>query len=240
MEVWRAVIHGVTKSRTRLSDWTELNWTELKNEKWIKGLTQLLSGQESACNAWDAGDTGSVPGLGRSSPGGCGNPRQYSCLENPLDRGACQAAVHSHMMAKSWTWLKQLSTHTHTHLQSPFTCLNFSNYYFSNILFIYVDGFLSAQLFFDVETFSISMSRAPQVAPVVKNLPANAGETRNTSLIPGSGRCPGGGCGNPLQYLAWKIPWTEEPGKLQALRLQRIRHDWSNNRHTHMQDKTMT
>ena len=124
--------------------------------------------------------------------------------------------------------------HTHTHLQSPFICLNFSNY------FIYVDAFLSSLQFFDVETFSISISRAPQVALLVKNLPPHAGEIRNTRLIPGSGRSPGGGRDNPLQYLAWRISWTEEPGRLLALGLQRIRHDWSDNRHTHMQDKTMT
>ena len=42
-------------------------------------------GKESACNA---GDVGSVPGLGRSAGGGHGNPLQYFCLVNPLDRGA--------------------------------------------------------------------------------------------------------------------------------------------------------
>ena len=43
------------------------------------------SSKESACNA---GDLGSVPGLGRSTGGGHGNPLQYFCLVNPLDRGA--------------------------------------------------------------------------------------------------------------------------------------------------------
>ena len=50
-------------------------------------------------------------------------------------------------------------------------------------------------------------------APVVKNLPVNAGDASNESLIPGSGRSPGVGNGNPLTILA-KIPWTEEPGGL--------------------------
>ena len=48
-------------------------------------------GKASACNA---GDPGSIPGLGRSSREGNGNPLQYSCLENSMDRGAWQAAVH--------------------------------------------------------------------------------------------------------------------------------------------------
>ena len=52
---------------------------------------------------------------------------------------------------------------------------------------------------------------------VVKNPPANAGDIRDTGLIPGSGRSPGGGHSNPLQYFAWRIPWTEEPGRLQGL-----------------------
>ena len=42
----------------------------------------------------NAGDAGSIPGLGRSPGVGNGNPLQYSCLENPMDRGAWQAAVH--------------------------------------------------------------------------------------------------------------------------------------------------
>ena len=42
----------------------------------------------------NAGDTGSLPGSGRSPGGGNGNPFQYSCLENPMDRGACWVTVH--------------------------------------------------------------------------------------------------------------------------------------------------
>ena len=51
-----------------------------------------------------AGDMGSIPGSGRGPGEGNGNPLQYSCLENPMDRGACQATVHG--VAKSWTWLR--------------------------------------------------------------------------------------------------------------------------------------
>ena len=51
---------------------------------------QWLSGKESACNA---GDMGLIPGLGRSPPEGYGNPLQYSCLENPMDRGIWWATV---------------------------------------------------------------------------------------------------------------------------------------------------
>ena len=56
-----------------------------------------------------------MPGSGRSPGEGIGNPLQYSCLENPMDRGAWQATVHR--VAKSWTQLKQLSTHAHKYVQ---------------------------------------------------------------------------------------------------------------------------
>ena len=51
--------------------------------------------------AGDIRDAGLIPGLGRSAGGGHGNPLQYSCLENPMDRGAWWATVHR--ATKSWT-----------------------------------------------------------------------------------------------------------------------------------------
>ena len=60
-------------------------------------------------NAGDIRDLNSIPGLGRSPGGGNGNPLQYSCLENPMDRGAWKATVH--WVTKSWTQLKWLSMH---------------------------------------------------------------------------------------------------------------------------------
>ena len=73
------------------------------------GLPQWLSSKESACNARAAGDSGSYPGWGRSPGGGHGNQLQYSCLNNPMDRGAWQTTVHS--ITKSQAQLKQHSTH---------------------------------------------------------------------------------------------------------------------------------
>ena len=61
---------------------------------------------------------------------------------------------------------------------------------------------------------------------VVENLFANAGDTGDLGLIPGLGRAPGEGNGNPLSILAWKIPWTEEPGGPQSMGLQTVGHDW--------------
>ena len=50
--------------------------------------------QNEPANAGNTGDTGSIPGLGRSPGGGNGNPLLYSCLENPMDKGAWRATVH--------------------------------------------------------------------------------------------------------------------------------------------------
>ena len=54
-------------------------------------------------------------------------------------------------------------------------------------------------------------------ALVVKNPPAKAGDRRDVGSIPGSGRSPGGGHATHSSVLAWRIPWTEEPGGLQSM-----------------------
>ena len=74
-----------------------------------------------------------------------------------------------------------------------------------------------------------------QVALVVKNPPANAGDIRDSGSIPGLRRSPGGGNGNPLQYFAWRILWTEKLGGLQSMDFQRVRQDCSNLTHMHAQ-----
>ena len=58
-----------------------------------EGFTGGVSGKEPPTNAGDVGDMGSIPGMGRFPGGGHGNPLQYSCLENPMGRGAWQATV---------------------------------------------------------------------------------------------------------------------------------------------------
>ena len=61
-----------------------------------------------------------------------------------------------------------------------------------------------------------------------QNLPASAGDMRDSSSIPGLGRSPGEeDMANYSSILAWRIPWTEEPGGLQSMRAQRAQHDWS-------------
>ena len=82
---------------------------------WKMGFPGGSEVKASACNA---GDLGSIPGLGRSPGEGNGNPLQYSCLENPTDGGAWWAIVHGvaksrtrlsdftslHYMPKCWDW----------------------------------------------------------------------------------------------------------------------------------------
>ena len=88
------------------------------------GLPRWLGGKESTCNAQDVG---SIHGLGRSPGEGNGNPLQYSCLGNPMDRGACQATVHG--VTKSWTRFSDLTTITIPSLSLFFKAMLFSIIY---------------------------------------------------------------------------------------------------------------
>ena len=72
-------------------------------------------GKNPPANSGDAGNVGSIPGSGRSPGGGHGNPLQYSCLENSMDRGA--RGLQSTGSQKSWTRLKRLSMHARTELR---------------------------------------------------------------------------------------------------------------------------
>ena len=71
--------------------------------------------KELTCSAGDAGDMGSIPGLGSSPGGGNGNPLQYSGLGNPMERGAWWTTVHG--VAKKL----DMTEHTHTHINTQKT-----------------------------------------------------------------------------------------------------------------------
>ena len=80
------------------------------------GFPVDIIGEESACQAGDARDLGLVPGLGRSPAVGNGNPLQYSCLENSMNRRAWQATVQwSHKELVMSELARNTHTHTHTH-----------------------------------------------------------------------------------------------------------------------------
>ena len=78
------------------------------------------------------------------------------------------------------------------------------------------------------EQLELCWNQLIQVALVVKNPPANAGDARDAGSIPAwnpvSGRAPRRGSAPHSGILAWKIPWTEEPNRLQSMGLQRVGH----------------
>ena len=76
-----------------------------------------MFGKESACQGEDAG---SIPRLGRSSEDGNGNPLQFSCLGNPMDRGASWATVHGVTKKLNRTW--RLSNNSKIHLDDKVLC----------------------------------------------------------------------------------------------------------------------
>ena len=81
----------------------------------------------------------------------------------------------------------------------------------------------------DPEYFNV----ASQMALVVKNPPANAGDLRDAGSIPGLGRFLEKGMAIGSSILAWRIPCTEEPGRLQSTGSYTVGHDWSNLAHMH-------
>ena len=85
------------------------------------GLSQDIEGKASACNA---GDPGSIPGLGRSPGEGNGNPLRYSCLENPMDGEACR--LQSMMRYSVWG-RKESDTTEQLHFHFTFTFIEYSS-----------------------------------------------------------------------------------------------------------------
>ena len=126
-----------------------------------------------AASVGDAGDTGFIPGSERSPGGGRGNPLLYSCLENPMDRGAWWAMVHR--VTKSWT-----REHTHTHLHTP-----------------------GKSFFIKIFSFPGGSDGKESVC--------NAGDLGS---VPELGRSLEKGTATHSSILAWRIPWTEEHGRL--------------------------
>ena len=131
--------------------------------------------------AWVAS---SIPGSGRSPGGGHGNPLQYSCLENLMDRGAWQATVHG--VARSQTWLKQLNTAYRCPQQNSGSLTWF-------LLFLPP---YKASWYFRMDICLLGGLDGKESA-------CSAGDL---GLIPGSERSPGEGNSNPLQYSCQNNP----------------------------------
>ena len=98
---WSAAVYGVAQSRTRLKRLSS-------SSRQVYVQVGFPGGSVVKNSSANAGDTGSIPGWGRSPEEGNGNPLQYSCLGNPMDRDAWWATVHG--VAKSWTPLSNLTT----------------------------------------------------------------------------------------------------------------------------------
>ena len=99
-EAWHAAVHGTAKSWTWLRDWP----TAISNlgaslvVQWASHVVLLVKNPSAK-----VGNVGLIPGWGRSPGKRNGKPLQYSCLENPTDRGTWRATAHR--VAMSWTWL---------------------------------------------------------------------------------------------------------------------------------------
>ena len=118
----------------------DLSLVNILNPTSVLILQVALVIKNLPANAGDVRDTGSIPASGRSLGRGHGNSLQYSCLENPTDRGAWQATVHG--ITQSWTQMKRLSTHTQSHsktyilrlpgvrMQTSYNCILYEKFIF--------------------------------------------------------------------------------------------------------------
>ena len=99
-EAWHAAVHGITKSWTWLSDWPTAisNLGAFLAVQWTSHAVLLVKNPSAK-----AGKVGLIPGWGRSPGERNGKLLQYSCLENPMDRGTWRTTAHRGAM--SWAWL---------------------------------------------------------------------------------------------------------------------------------------
>ena len=136
-------------------------------------------------NAGDIIDVGSIPRSGRSPGEGNGNPLQYPCLENSINRGAWWATVHGVTKSQDWSNL--------AHIPRIISVYQWS-----------LSHFIGSS-----------------------EVKASACNAEDLGSIPGSGRSPGEGKGNPLQYSCLENPIDGGAWWLQSMGSQRVGHDWA-------------
>ena len=176
------------------------------------------SGKGPTCQCRRHKRCGFDPGLGRSLGGRHGYPLPFSCLENPTDTETWQASVH--MVAKSWTQLKWLSTYIiwmETEYLSKF--LFSANFYFEHsqiyrkiLITQWIHKFfhLNSPTIYPLPILFILLYSKDLTSPIGSTGGSDGKEsacnTGDLGLIPGFGRSPGKGNGNPLQYFCLENP----------------------------------
>ena len=124
LNIDRCYLNGKCESPQNL----EVTWNE--GELFSGGRKQpaqeTICGSDGKASAYNVGDLSLIPGWGRSPGEGNGYPLQYSCLENPMDRGAWWAAVHG--VAKSQTWLSSIMYRCKWKILSMAQVLNYLAY----------------------------------------------------------------------------------------------------------------
>ena len=116
MKVYLLNLCFCSNNKLQVPEWiNRLEGTFSWHEVCISGFPGELVVKNPPASSGDLREMGSIPGLGRSPGGGHGNPPQYSCQENLMERGAWKFTVHR--VAKSWTWLKWLSMHTNIYIR---------------------------------------------------------------------------------------------------------------------------
>ena len=191
------------------------------------GFPGGASGEESTCqcrrlkrrrfNPW------------RFPGGGYGNPLQYSCLENPVDRGAWRATVHG--VWKSRTRLKLLSPYMRDRMEWKFGA---DSRWFQLSEYRQHVGVFRHQLRLRCSQYPYGM---PELRyPCLLSYLALPDETHDTwwnlnfsetGFYLSVRYTYGEGSGTPLQYSCLENPWTEEPGGLQSMWSLRVGHDWA-------------
>ena len=165
-----------------------------------------------------------IPGSGRPPGEGNGNPLQYSCLGNPLNRGAWVVTIHGSRKESDMTWQLNNNKPNCEHLQTTFLKVlsSLRGYVLKNhsiLIILKYSFYLEGQI--KCINFSLKYG-ASLVAQPVKNLPAMQ---ETWVLFLGKEDPLEQGMATHSSILAWRIPGTEEPGGLQSMGSQRVGQD---------------
>ena len=165
-------------------------------------MAQLV--RNPLANAGDARCKGSIPVSGKSPGEGNGNPPQYSCLENPMDRGAWQATVH--WVTKSQTWLSTRAT--------PYTHKWQNHAYFPDVDTVSVVLIILHKVIYlrswGTQILETCLPWTSLDIPGGTDSKASGYNVGDPGSIPGLGRSPGEENGNPLQHSCLENPMDRE------------------------------